>query len=131
MEATTNVSCPMLSHRYNGPPAKTKSNFSAASVVVDTAIPMMERTPVLQSRVTPSTARIKLLLGHHDGSATGQPRRPLQPAERHQSRGHVRTAPTPYRDRLRDHPDAQGTKVNAAVPARHLHDDPVLMSMGK
>jgi hypothetical protein len=76
MEATTNVSCLMLSHIYSRPPAKTESNFRAVSVIFDTAIPIMERTIVL---LTPNVARI-ILLGRHDRSATGEPHRPVQPA---------------------------------------------------
>ena len=126
MTAITHVSWLIPSDPCSRPPAKVGSTSSTTSVVVDIAVPMMERAAALLKTASQSTAGM-MMSPSDRASAVGYALRPLQPVKWRPSGRHVRITPAPNHDRLKDpQPNAQSAaKVGATFLARDLQGRPL------
>ena len=82
MRAATHLSWLRLSHLCSHPPAKTSPTFSTASVITDSAVPMMEGAIVLKT-ASQGTAKMTTLPSHCTNATTYAVH---PPAEQHPSR---------------------------------------------
>ncbi len=82
MRAATHLSWLMLSHLCSHLPAKTSPTFSTASVITDSAVPMMEGAIDLKT-ASQGTAKMTMLPSHRTNAAAYAVH---PPAKQHPSR---------------------------------------------
>ena len=97
----------MLSHLCSHPPAKTSPTFSTASVITDSAVPMMEEAIVLKT-ASQDTAKMTMLLSHRTNAASYAVH---PPAKQHPSRRHAYIAQV----RLKGEPPSAQSLAEASV----------------